>query len=94
MPVCSVVVTRKLTGRQNLHQICRSLGSAAVRKRIAPLGVSFLAIGFLMSACVSRDEDISEQSATQSAATVPGEKIPDEGAYTPGAAGSSGSVHW
>ncbi|PYJ25273.1 MAG: hypothetical protein DME91_04755 [Verrucomicrobia bacterium] len=56
--------------------------------------VLFLTIAFFISACVSHDEDISERSGSQSAATVPGEKIPDEGAFTPGPPGSSGSVHW
>ena len=46
------------------------------------------------TACVSRDEDVSERSSSQSAAPVPGEKIPGEGTYAPGAAGSSGSVRW
>ena len=49
---------------------------------------------FLISACVSRDEEVSERSGSQSAAPVPGEKIPDEGAYAPGPPGSSGSVRW
>jgi len=46
-----------------------------------------------MSACVSHDEDVSERSSSQ-AAPVPGEKTHDEGAYAPGAPGSSGSVRW
>jgi hypothetical protein len=87
-------VTAKITGRQNLHRTNRRLRSMAVIKRIAIPAVSFLAIAFLISACVSRDEDISERSSSQSAATVPGEKIPDEGAYAPGPPGSSGSIRW
>jgi hypothetical protein len=66
----------------------------AVIKRFAVPAVLFLTSGFLISACVSRDEDITEQSSSQPAATVPGEKIPDEGTFSPGAPGASGSVHW
>jgi hypothetical protein len=90
----SAGVTVKLSGQQSLHQTAWRLRSLAVTKRFALPAVLFLAIAFLMSACVSRDEEISEQSISQSAATVPGEKIPDEGAFTPGPPGSSGSVHW
>ncbi|PYK24046.1 MAG: hypothetical protein DME52_11390 [Verrucomicrobia bacterium] len=89
-----VIVTRKLTGQQSLHQPGCRLRSPAVIKRIAIPAVFFLAIAFLISACVSHDEDVSERSSSQSAAPVPGEKIPGEGAYAPGPAGSSGSVRW
>jgi len=64
-----------------------------VTKHFAIPAVLFLAITFLMSACVSHDEDVSERSSSQ-AAPVPGEKTHDEGAYAPGAPGSSGSVRW
>ncbi len=84
----------KITGRQNLHQISAWLRSPAVIKRIAFPAVLLLAIAFLISACVSRDEDVTERSGSQSAAPVPGEKIPDQGAYAPGPPGSSGSVRW
>ncbi len=94
MSIFAAAVTAKLTGRQRLHQPGRRLSSLAVTKRLALPAVLFLAIAFLISACVSRDEEISEQSGSQSAARVPGEKIPDEGAFTPGPPGSSGSVHW
>ncbi|MGC2354094.1 MAG: hypothetical protein WA496_11905 [Candidatus Udaeobacter sp.] len=63
-------------------------------KRIAIPAVLFLAITFLIPACVSRDEEVSERSGSQSGAPVAGEKIPDEGAYAPGPPGSSGSVRW
>ncbi|HJW37891.1 MAG TPA: hypothetical protein VJ420_04640 [Candidatus Udaeobacter sp.] len=63
-------------------------------KRIAIPAILFIAIAFLISACVSHDEDVSERSSSQSAAPVPGEKIPDQGAYAPGPPGSSGSVRW
>jgi hypothetical protein len=94
MSMVPVTITKKLTGRQSLHQTGCRLLSPAVIKRIVVQSVLFLAIPFLISACISRDEDISERSSSQSAAPVPGEKIPDEGAYAPGPAGSSGSVHW
>ncbi|PYJ75035.1 MAG: hypothetical protein DME72_01010 [Verrucomicrobia bacterium] len=63
-------------------------------KRFAVYGVLFLTSGILISGCVSRDEDVTEQPGSQSAATVPGEKIPDQGNVAPGAPGSSGSVRW
>src|SRR6266498_4067936 len=76
------------------HRLPRSNLSLPVIKRIAFPAVLLLAIAFLISACVSRDEEVSERSGSQSAAPVPGEKIPDEGAYAPGPPGSSGSVRW
>jgi hypothetical protein len=94
MSIFAAAVTAKLTGRQRLHQPGRRLRSLAVTKYFVFAAVLFLAIAFLISACVSRDEDISERSSSQSAATVPGEKIPDEGAFSPGPPGSSGSIHW
>jgi len=89
-----VAFTVKLTGWQSLHQIASGLGSLAVFKRFAVYGVLFLTSGILISGCVSRDEDVTERSSSQSAATVPGEKIPDQGNFAPGAPGSSGSVRW
>jgi len=64
-----------------------------VTKHFAIPAVLCLAITFLMSACVSHDEEVSERSGLQ-AAPVPGEKSHDEGAYAPGPPGSSGSVRW
>jgi len=84
----------KVAGRQSLHQTGCRLRSPAVIKRIGIPAILFLAITFLISACVSRDENVSERSSSQSAAPVPGEKIPDEGTYAPGPAGTSGSVRW
>jgi hypothetical protein len=94
MSILSAGVTAEFTGWLSLHQTAQRLRSPAVTKRLPLPVVLFLAIAFLISACVSRDEEISEQSGSQSAVTVPGEKIPDEGAFTPGPPGSSGSVHW
>jgi len=59
-------------------------------KRLAISAVLFSAIAFLISACASHDEG----SGSQSAANVPGERVSDEGSLTPGAAGSSATVHW
>jgi len=62
-------------------------------KRLAISAALALAIAFLIPACASRDEASSDGSSSQ-AASVPGERVSDEGALTPGAAGSSASVHW
>jgi hypothetical protein len=65
-----------------------------VIKQAAPTGVLILLIAFLLVACTSTtDETISSPSASQSAAAVPGEKMPDDGRYAPGPMGSS-SVRW
>ncbi len=63
-------------------------------KRLATSVVLFLAVAFLISACASRDEGITGEPSLQSGATVPGERVSDEGSLTPGAAGSSATVHW
>jgi hypothetical protein len=63
-------------------------------KRFARCALFFLAIVFLLSACASSDEGTTGESTSQSSATVPGEKMSDEGRVTPGAAGSSANVHW
>jgi len=62
-------------------------------KRLGISAALALAIAFLVPACASHDEVSSDGSGSQ-AARVPGEKVSDEGALTPGAAGSSASVHW
>ena len=63
-------------------------------KRLATSVVLVLAVAFLISACASRDEGITREPSLQSGATVPGERVSDEGSLTPGAAGSSATVHW
>src|SRR6201984_127952 len=88
-----LTVIRKPTGRQSLHQPGCRLRSSAVTKRFAIPAILSLVITFLMSACASHDEDVSERSGSQ-AAPVPGEKIPDEGAYAPAPPGSGGDVTW
>jgi PBP1b-binding outer membrane lipoprotein LpoB len=51
-------------------------------------------IALLLSACTSPSDDtISSQSSSQSAATVPGEKMTDDERFAPGAMGSS-NVRW
>jgi len=66
-----------------------------VIKQAALTGVLVLLIAFLLSACAtSGDEATTGESTSQSSATVPGEKMSDEGRVTPGAPGSSASVHW
>jgi hypothetical protein len=63
-------------------------------KRFASCAVLFLATTFLISACASRDEAVTDESTSQSAATVPGEKMSDDGSYAPGPLGTSGNVRW
>jgi hypothetical protein len=67
---------------------------ALVMKRLAIFGALFLAIALLISACVSRDEITTEESSAQTGSTVPGERVSNEGAVTPGAPGTSANVHW
>ena len=62
--------------------------------RFASYAVLLFAMAFLVSACASHGEATIEESSSQSGGTVPGEKIPDQGTFSPGPAGSSGSVHW
>jgi len=66
----------------------------AVRERFATRTVLVFVIALLLSACASSDEATTGESTSKSSATVPGEKMSDEGRYAPGPPGSSGSVHW
>jgi starvation-inducible outer membrane lipoprotein len=67
---------------------------ALVIKQAALTGILVLLIAFLLAACTSpTDETLSSPSTSQSAAAVPGEKMPDEDRYAPGPMGSS-SVRW
>jgi hypothetical protein len=66
----------------------------AVRERFATHTLLVFVMALLLSACASSDEATTGESTSQSSATVPGEKMSDEGRVTPGAAGSSASVHW
>lgn len=60
-------------------------------KQAALTGVLVLLIAFLLSACATSGDEATTSGST---ATVPGEKMSDEGRVTPGAAGSSANVHW
>ena len=63
-------------------------------KHLAIFVVFFSATTFLISACASRDEVTTEESSAQTGSTVPGERVSDQGAVTPGAPGASANVHW
>ena len=67
---------------------------AIVTKHLAIFAAFFSAIALLLSACASRDEGTTEQSSAQTGSTVPGERVSDQGAVTPGAPGASANVHW
>jgi len=67
---------------------------AIVMKRLAIFAAFFSAIALLISACASHDEGTTEQSSAQTGYTVPGERVSDQGAVTPGAPGASANVHW
>lgn len=58
--------------------------------------VLFLVATALLSACASSGDSMTGDSVSQSASgtPVPGEKLSDEGKFTPGGPGASGSVHW
>jgi uncharacterized protein YceK len=65
-----------------------------VKERFAVL---FLVIALLLSGCASSGDSMSGDSDSQAAASgtpVPGEKMSDDGRFTPGGPGASGSVHW
>jgi starvation-inducible outer membrane lipoprotein len=64
-----------------------------VIKQAASPGVLVLLIAFLLAACTSTNETISDPSSSQSAAAVPGEKMSDDQRYAPGPMGS-GNVRW
>jgi len=67
---------------------------APMISRFAWYAVVLCAMTILIPACASHDEATIEESSSQSVGTVPGEKVPDQGTFSPGPAGSSGSVHW
>jgi starvation-inducible outer membrane lipoprotein len=63
-------------------------------KRVAVFGLLTVLVAFLLTACASvGDEGTSSGPSSQSAETVPGEKLSDE-RFAPGPTGSSGSVRW
>ncbi len=63
-------------------------------KRVALPIVSFLAVVFLISACASPSEEMTEQPSWQSAVPVPGERIPGEDSVVPVPGGPSAGVRW
>jgi len=65
-------------------------------KRFGFLGVLFAAMTVVMWGCASRDDTVTEESSSQSAAPVPGEKVPGEGGVSAGAApgAASAGVRW
>jgi hypothetical protein len=65
-----------------------------VIKQAVLTGVLVLLIAFLLISCTSTsDETLSNPTASQAGAAVPGEKMSDEGRYSPGPMGST-NVHW
>ena len=59
--------------------------------------VLFLLVASLLSACATSDDLTTGDSASTadtSGTPVPGEKLNDDGKFTPGGPGASGSVHW
>ncbi len=66
----------------------------SVIKEAGPTGVVILLIASLLASCTSMTNDtISDPSASQSGAAVPGEKMSDDQRYAPGPMGS-GNVRW
>ena len=79
------------------HLVASEIGMntfGLVIKQLALTAVLVLLIALLLSACASpSDETISSQSSSQSAPSVPGEKMSDDERYSPGAMGA-GNIHW
>jgi hypothetical protein len=68
-----------------------------MKGRFALCAVLFLVVASLLSACASSGDSMTSDSDSQAATSstpVPGEKMSDDGRFTPGAGGASGSVHW
>jgi hypothetical protein len=68
-----------------------------MKERFALCAVLFLVVASLLSACASSGDSMSSDSDSSSAASgtpVPGEKMSDDGRFTPGGPGASGNVHW
>lgn len=68
-----------------------------MKERFALRAVLFVVVASLLSACASSEDAASGDSVSQSATSgtpVPGEKTSDEGKFTPGGPGASGTVHW
>ena len=68
-----------------------------MKERFALWAVLLLVVASLLSACATSEDSMSGDSASSAATSgtpVPGEKLSDEGRFTPGAAGAGGNVHW
>ena len=68
-----------------------------MKRRFALGPVLFLLVASLLTACATSDDSMSSDSASETAASgtpVPGEKLNNDGKFTPGGPGASGSVHW
>jgi hypothetical protein len=68
-----------------------------VKKRLAMRSLLFLLTSMMLCACATSQDSMSNSSVSETAASgapVPGEKLNDEGSFTPGGPGASGSVHW
>lgn len=68
-----------------------------MKKPLAVLPVLLLVVALLLSACATSEDSMGGNSGSLSATSgtpVPGEKLNDEGKFTPGGPGTSGSVHW
>jgi hypothetical protein len=65
-------------------------------KRFGLPEILFVGLTFVLGACASRQEVISEDSSLQSTAPVAGEKIPGEPGFVPGGAPgrAGGNVRW
>jgi hypothetical protein len=63
-------------------------------KRVAVPISSLLAVAFLISACASPTEEVTEQPSSQGVVPVPGEKIPGEDTLPPPTGGPSAGVRW
>jgi hypothetical protein len=62
---------------------------------LAISGLLFAAMVFLLNACASNSGVVTESASTGTAAPVPGEKIPDDGAVVPGGMGNpNANVRW
>ncbi|HEY7002033.1 MAG TPA: hypothetical protein VH330_09850 [Candidatus Udaeobacter sp.] len=68
-----------------------------MKRHIALLSGLLFGIALLFSGCASSGDSMSSDSVSDSAASgtpVPGEKLDDEGKFSPGGPGASGTVHW
>jgi hypothetical protein len=68
-----------------------------MKEGFALRAVLFLVVASLLSACASSGDSMSSDSDSSPATSgtpVPGEKMSDDGRFTPGGPGASGSVHW